>query len=232
MSLSLKQWDGGLVTPKDDGLLYHHFEPTSGIFYGCAMTISGSTAIQITSGKGLICGREFQIEQEIVACSLPETGSSTGMLVLKVDMSVPTSSNPLSFVTYLGSHTLVQQDINQSGTVYELLLATFSATATQISALTTAVETLAPLAERMVRTGTATLAVADWVDHDDYCEIQVSYAGATATNNIIATYAPASYSAWAECGVRLHSQGAGTLTFRSDSLPEVALTANILILGL
>lgn len=57
----------------------------------------------------------------------------------------------------------------------------------------------------------------------------VNVSGVTATNSVIVQAAPASRTAWLDAGVYCSAQGAGTLTFTCDDVPESALTANVLI---
>ena len=74
---------------------------------------------------------------------------------------------------------------------------------------------------------TAELTAAGW---DASAKTQtVTVSGVTATNSVIVQAAPASRTAWLDAGVYCSAQGAGTLTFTCDDVPESALTANVLI---
>lgn len=76
------------------------------------------------------------------------------------------------------------------------------------------------------KTATAALAAGSWSGGRQ----TVSVSGVTASNAVIVTPAPASYVAWSECMVRCTAQAGGTLTFAAEDTPDVALTANVLIL--
>lgn len=78
---------------------------------------------------------------------------------------------------------------------------------------------------------TATLTVAGWVESDDVYTQIVSVTGVTASNNIIVTAAPANFTEWGAAGIYASAQGAGALTFTCLVVPEVEITANILIVG-
>lgn len=57
----------------------------------------------------------------------------------------------------------------------------------------------------------------------------VSATGVTATNSIVVSAAPASYTLWRNHGIRCTGQGVNTLTFAADTAPASAVTANVLI---
>lgn len=57
----------------------------------------------------------------------------------------------------------------------------------------------------------------------------VSAAGVTADREVIVRPAPANYIAWQDANVYCSAQGAGSLTFTCEDVPESALTANVLV---
>ena len=59
----------------------------------------------------------------------------------------------------------------------------------------------------------------------------VSVSDMTASANIIVSAAPDSFMAYAQAGIRGTAQGTGTLTFTCETVPEEAVTANVIILG-
>ena len=140
--IELKQIDGGLITPKDDALLYDFWlNEKSGIFEGCEVTHLGSNQLKIANGRGVICGRVFTIAEETIMANLSTSGTQSGRLIIRVDTS--NTETPISFVTQVGGlPELVQEDINRDGTVYELLLATYTATEILITDLTPAAATV------------------------------------------------------------------------------------------
>lgn len=140
--IELKQIDGGLITPKDDALLYDFWlNEKSGIFEGCEVTHLGSNQLKIANGRGVICGRVFTIAEETIMAKLSTSGTQSGRLIIRVDTS--NTETPILFATQVGGlPALVQEDINRDGTVYELSLATYTATEILISGLTPATATV------------------------------------------------------------------------------------------
>ena len=74
---------------------------------------------------------------------------------------------------------------------------------------------------------TATLAVASWSGSGPYTQT-VSVSGVTASNTVVVAPAPASFTAWGECGVYASAQASGKLTFTAAVKPTAALTAQVL----
>ena len=127
MSITLKQFDGGLVTPTDDAKLYHYILQSSGIMSGCVASLISGNQLRVTSGRGMIMGRMFVVEEETILANLPTIGITNGRLLIRIDTT--NSDAPISFVTQEAETlpALVQEDINESGTIYEIPLATYTA---------------------------------------------------------------------------------------------------------
>lgn len=70
----------------------------------------------------------------------------------------------------------------------------------------------------------ATLTTAGWSSKTQ----TVNVTGVTASNTVVVSPAPTSHVAYCEAGIYCSAQGAGTLTFTCDEVPESALTVNIL----
>lgn len=140
MAISLKQFNGSLVTPKDDASLYHSLGAiNAGVIHGIELTIQNLNYVHITGGYGVICGREFYIDEADVAVDLPDAAGK-GQIYIHMDLS--DSTTPIQLVTEAviesGSLTTLTQnvDCNYENGVYDLLLATYTCTATSISTLT------------------------------------------------------------------------------------------------
>lgn len=135
MAIDIKQFDGKTVTPKDDAILYDFLVNTSGVISGCEITHLGSNQLQITAGRGLIKGRVFVVTQETINATVSDSGTKKGRLIIKIDTA--NSSTPISFVTQMAATLpdLTQDDINGSGTVYEMELATYDISELLISNL-------------------------------------------------------------------------------------------------
>lgn len=81
---------------------------------------------------------------------------------------------------------------------------------------------------------TVTLLAADWLETSDESIIQtVSVEGVTENENrihIIPSPVASQYTAYTDAGIRAVAQGAGTVTFTADSVPESDITVNVLII--
>ena len=138
----LKQFDGANVTPADDAALYAHFDARSGIISGVEIAHLGANQISVGSGRGIVCGRTFVVEAETVLATLSASGTQNGRLLLQIDLG--NADAPASFITQAASvlPDLVQEDLNEGGTLYQLVLATYTVNTTTISGLSA----VAPLA--------------------------------------------------------------------------------------
>ena len=72
-----------------------------------------------------------------------------------------------------------------------------------------------------------TIEVADWNNG----VATKSVTGVTASNNIVVSPAPSSFTAYAEAVIRATAQGSGTVTFTCDSEPTDDVTVNVMIVG-
>lgn len=135
--ITLKQFEGAIVTPADDAALYAHFDNRSGILSGMEVTHLGANQISVGGGRGMICGRTFVVEAETILATLTTTGTQNGRLLVQINLGNP--DEPISFMTQTASALpdLVQEDLNAGGTVYQLVLATYTVSTTAISNLST-----------------------------------------------------------------------------------------------
>lgn len=134
----LKQFNGANITPADDAALYAHFDRRCGVFAGCEIAHLGANQISVGSGRGIVCGRTFVIEAETVLATLSTSGTQNGRLLLQIDLG--NADAPASFITQAASvlPDLVQEDLNEGGTLYQLVLATYAVNSTTISDLSVA----------------------------------------------------------------------------------------------
>ena len=142
--ITLKQFDGATISPADDAALYAHFEARCGAIQGMEITHLGSNQIRVGSGRGIICGRSFVVEEETIAATLSTSGAQRGRLIVQLDIA--NAEKPISFITQAASTLpdLTQEDLNAGGTMYQFELANFSVNETAISNLVAA-EKLSPV---------------------------------------------------------------------------------------
>lgn len=117
--------NGQNVSPSDDGKLFNRIF-TDGLFDAITITSLGASLVHIPAMYGIMMGREFVTESQDFTVKVPSSSSSsTGYIVVRYNLA---EENVISIVSYLGSYTPTQEDINASGTVYEMVLATYTAT--------------------------------------------------------------------------------------------------------
>lgn len=133
LSIELKQFDGAHVTPKDDATLYGFLEPRNGFITGCEVSFLGGNQIAVASGYGIVGGRLFLIEAETLSIDLSLNGNVSGRLIVKVDLT--NLSAPISFIQQSGTTLpeLLQEDFSSGGTVFELPVATYTVSSTQLT---------------------------------------------------------------------------------------------------
>ncbi len=128
MAITGITFDNQTVTPKNDGQLYRKLL-TDGVLTGCTLTFQGNT-LYLAEGYLLIAGRLARLVSRESIQTSPLYADGYGQLKLKMNLENTSSSETfeqLSFiVTYAGTDSfpaLVQQDVNGSGTLYEMELA-------------------------------------------------------------------------------------------------------------
>lgn len=138
MPVTLYQSDGTLVPPVADARLYEMLSGGAvGIVQGCEITSLGGNQLQITSGWGVCLGRVFSVEQEVISASTSPSGEVDGRLIIAIDVS--SGGTPIAFVTQAETPlpALVQEDINQDGTIYQIPMATYNINELAVSDLKT-----------------------------------------------------------------------------------------------
>lgn len=136
MGLTLYQINNGLVPPVADARLYELLSSgAAGIVQGVEVTSLGGNQLQVSSGWGIALGRVFSVEAETVSAAVSASGEVDGRLLIHIDVSADDA--PISFVTQAQTPlpALVQEDINQSGTIYEIPLETYKINELAISSL-------------------------------------------------------------------------------------------------
>lgn len=136
MPITLYQIDGTLVPPVADARLYELLSGGAvGIVQGCEVTSLGGNQLQITSGWGVCLGRVFQIEQETVNAAVSTGGEVPGRLMISIDVSG--GETPAALVTQAQSPMpeLVQENINQDGSIYQIPIAEYTVSELAISGL-------------------------------------------------------------------------------------------------
>ena len=136
MSISLKQFDESTVLPEEDAKLFNFMigDNTSGIVEGAQVTFLGANKLKVSAGWGICQGRMFVIEEETISAKVSANGELQGRIIINIDTS---AESPISFVTQAEKSLpqLTEEDLNHSGTIYQIPLATYTVNEILISDL-------------------------------------------------------------------------------------------------
>lgn len=192
MPITLYQIDGAMVPPVADARLYDLFSGGAvGIVQGCQVTSLGGNQLQIASGWGVCLGRVFQVEQETINAAVSTGGEVSGRLLISID--VASEEAPATLVTQAQTPLpeLVQEDINQDGTIYQMPLAEYTVSELAISELK---EVSPKIGTPAIYTYTALLDVENWTGSADAGYTQTvaaeSIDGGPAVTSALRLYAP------------------------------------------
>ena len=143
MSIELKQFDGSTITPKDDAIMYEILTGVSGIISGCDLTAMGGGVIKIGSGRGIIKGRQFVVQEESISVELSASGEKKGRVYIHMDLSNEVEPIQILYVTADELPDLVQdEDCNETNGIYDMELAIYNASTLAISNLEKTVLTM------------------------------------------------------------------------------------------
>lgn len=143
MSIEMYRYTGKSVTPLIDSLMIEKSAPVNGINDGCVLSHLGSNQVAITSGHGRINGRDFGITAETMLVQLASSGTMPGRIYIKINLADSVNTIQLLSVCASSLPALVQDaNFNLTNGIWEMELATYSATTTAISGLTTTYTTV------------------------------------------------------------------------------------------
>ena len=160
MPITLYQINGVMVPPVADARLYQMLSGGAvGIVQGCEVTSLGGNQLQIASGWGICLGRVFQVEQETVNAAVSTSGEVPGRMLLAID--VASEEAPAALITQAQSPLpeLVQENINEDGTIYQMPLVEYTVSELAISELK---EVVPRICTPAIYTYTALLDVENW----------------------------------------------------------------------
>ncbi len=136
-NIVLKTYKGGNVTPQDDAIIYQTVISTNGIFKGCEITYARGNVLHISQGFGMIKGRFFEVYESEVAIPLNSgSGKLNGRLYIHLDLA--NTDEPIRILSETGEtlSTLADDhDINYNNTAFDIELATFQVSGTDLTDL-------------------------------------------------------------------------------------------------
>lgn len=136
MGINLLTFNQKTVAPKDDALIQQYALGQDGFFYGGTPTYTGGNTIHFQSGEGMMCGREFVLEDTDVSAALPASGTLLGQVYIHIDLS--NTDNPIELICET-AETLTEltkdENLNVNNGTYDLQLCTFTANVSNITDL-------------------------------------------------------------------------------------------------
>lgn len=150
MGMKVIRATGSNVSPAEDAKLFRQILPEDGLFNSITITTLGANKVSIPAMYGIMEGRDFTTDAMTLDCELPNSNSS-GYIIVRFDT---TTDEVISIKSELTPYTPVYEDINGSGTICEMVIATYTASTTQVTGVTM-VYTRVQLGGNMEKTLTA-----------------------------------------------------------------------------
>jgi len=123
---------GQNISPSDDGALYNQVF-SDGLFRDAAISSLGSNQVSVPALYGIIQGREFTNSAETIEVELPASGTATGYIYVQYDLA----ANPIGTIgSALAPFTPTYQDLNSTGTLAQMVIATYQASSVAVTSLT------------------------------------------------------------------------------------------------
>ena len=127
---------GQNISPSDDGALYNQVF-SDGLFRDAAISSLGSNQVSVPALYGIIQGREFTNSAETIEVELPASGTATGYIYVQYDLA----ANPIGTIeSALAPFTPTYEDLNSTGTMAQMVIATYQASSVAVTSLTLAYE--------------------------------------------------------------------------------------------
>lgn len=132
MSTKVIRATGANVSPAEDARLFKQMFITDGLFGNIEITSRGSNQVAIPAMYGIMQGRDFTTDPMNLNVELPNTDGS-GYIIIKFDT---TTDGIITVKSELAPYTPVYEDINAGGTICEMVIATYTASTTQVTSIT------------------------------------------------------------------------------------------------
>ena len=150
---------GSNVTPQDDARLFQKLFST-GFWNSPSIASLGSNQVKIQAVRGIVLGRDFEIEETTINVALPTSDSGDGLIFLRVNTANETI--PLSYVSHLKPYTPIQEDFNEAGSIYEYPIAEYSADPLKVSSIAAIYKGVSVLGSAQYISGFTIPASATW----------------------------------------------------------------------
>lgn len=221
------------VTPSDDAIIRRRILADS-ILSGCEFSYSGST-LTMAAGQLIACGRQFR---HSLSENWAVTGATSGFARLLLTIDTTKASTKTAFdqintaIEYAtaanGFPALTQADINEAGTIYQVVLCVVSLGAGGITGIISQL-IKNPSPEGAIPVVLVSLPASGWSGNRQ----TVSVPGVFADEDVChpePVPVSASHSVYYDCDVHGIEQQEGKLTFECEEVPTKDLSVMVKIL--
>lgn len=137
-NIVLKTYKGGNVTPQDDAIIHDVAVGTNGIFKGCEVSHARGNILRVSQGFGMIKGRFFEVYESEVSVQLASAGEMLeGRIYIHMDLA--NTDEPIMLLAKTASELPaldMDADVNYNNSSFDLQLASFNVSSSEISNLT------------------------------------------------------------------------------------------------
>lgn len=216
---------GQNISPSDDGALYNQVF-SDGLFRDAAISSLGSNQVSVPALYGIIQGREFTNSAETIEVELPASGTATGYIYVQYDLA----ANPIGTIeSALAPFTPTYEDINSTGTLAQMVIATYQASSVAVTSLTPVYEI-----SRVNGAGTVinvTLATTGWNASDEYTVSDAHIStDAEITLTYPATLSDAEFEAYQDAVIRPTAVSSQSMKLKAmGGAPSIALPLQLIV---
>lgn len=137
-SIVLKTYKGGNVTPQDDAIIHDVAIATNGVFKGCEVSHARGNVLRVSQGFGMIKGRFFEVYESEVPVQLATAGQTlNGRIYIHMDLS--NADEPIMLLAQTAKELPaldMDVDVNYNNSSFDIQLAAFEVSSSEISNLT------------------------------------------------------------------------------------------------
>ena len=137
-NIVLKTFKGGNVTPQDDAIIHDVAIATNGIFKGCEVSHARGNVLRVSQGFGMIKGRFFEVYESEVPVQLATAGQTlNGRLYIHMDLA--NADEPIMLLAQTAKELPaldMDADVNYNNSSFDIQLAAFTVSSSEISDLT------------------------------------------------------------------------------------------------
>lgn len=137
-NIVLKTYKGGNVTPQDDAIIHDVAIATNGIFKGCEVSHARGNVLRVSQGFGMIKGRFFEVYESEVPVQLATAGQTlNGRIYIHMDLA--NADEPIMLLAQTAKELPaldMDADVNYNNSSFDIQLAAFEVSSSEISNLT------------------------------------------------------------------------------------------------